>query len=134
MNFATIVRRLALCVILSVVLTVPQTSVAFQDGRELLDAAEAEDTFTRNTFTAYVTGVVHGTLDTITALRATRPDIARPFCFGSQKTYKDAADAVREWLRQQPNFRHYSAHLSPPAKIIIALHQRFPCKAMGERP
>ena len=75
-------------------------------------------------FTMYVAGVATGVRDVAQVLeRSGKFDISQPFCVSSKITYRDLADAVRIWLRNQPDIQGSAALL-----VVLALGEHFPCK------
>ena len=103
----------------AMLISAPQRGFAFKDGEELLEFSESQDVCVVATFVMYIKGVG----DAIRAV-AEANDRLGVFCPSNDITNEDLGDAVRIWLRSNPNSRKASA----VSQVVFALGHHFPCK------
>lgn len=103
----------------ALVIAAPQSAGAFGDGHALLKAAESEDITLEAMFIMYVAGIADG-VALIRGLHKLPP----LYCSGDDITARDGGDAVRLWLRINPQHLELSARTA----VVRALVTYFPCE------
>ena len=96
-----------------------QDAKAFSDGHALLEAAESEDTTLEAMFVMYVAGVLDGV-----SLILDGHELPQFYCISDGITRKDAGDAVRIWLRSNPQHLDFT----PTVAVLLAIQVHFPCE------
>lgn len=112
----------AMCAAL--IVTAPNEALAIRDGNELLEFATSEQPLVQAHYVGYVVGVVHGFH---MAYVLWEKDV--PFCLGDATTKGDMADAVRIYLRQNP--QHLEMKPLTAELVAVAMAAHFPCEADG---
>ena len=106
----------------ALVIAVPKEAPAFVDGHEMLEVATSEDTFDRISYLKYVEGVVAASSLILAAY-----ELPPAFCVVGTP-YGDMADAVRIWLRRNPQL----LDAGPAVIVITALNAHFPCESEAD--
>ena len=110
----------AICAALVVV--APKEAAAVEDGHQLLHIASSEAFGDRLSYLSYVFGVSQAY-----SLALAVHELPPSYCLSGTKN-EDFADAVRIWLRRNPELLDWS----PTVLVVLALKTYFPCEGEAD--